>query len=108
MKKELAEALQDFYQKVLHSEFTALKDKQLEHDNKLLDILGHFDSLYKRLDRLEDEYYSIIQGIKRIEETLLSGAGEQEILEKRIQEMKEQIKNLQERLSEIERKVHYT
>jgi chromosome segregation ATPase len=108
MKKELAETLQDFYQKVLLSEFATLKDKQLEHDNKLLDILGHFDSLYKRLDRLEDEYYSIVQGIKRIEETLLSGAGGQEILEKRIQEMKEQIKNLQERLSEIERKVHYT
>jgi hypothetical protein len=52
MKRELAEALQDFYQKVLHSEFAALKDKQLEHDGKLLDILGHFDSLYKRLDRL--------------------------------------------------------
>ena len=52
MKRELAEALQDFYQKVLHSEFTALRDKQLEHDSKLLDILGHFDSLYKRLDRL--------------------------------------------------------
>ena len=39
---------------------------------------------------------------------MLSGAGGQEILEKRIQEMKEQIKNLQDRLSEIERKVHYT
>ena len=38
----------------------------------------------------------------------MSGTGEQEILDKRIQEMKEQIKNLQERLSEIERKVHYT
>jgi DNA-binding protein YbaB len=50
----------------------------------------------------------LFQGIKRIEETLLSGAGGQEILEKRIQEMKEQIKNLQERLSEIERKAHYT
>lgn len=108
MKRELAEALQDFYQKVLQSEFAALRDKHLEHDNKLLDILGHFDSLYKRLDRLEDEYYSIVQGIKRIEETLMSGTGGQEILDKRIQEMKEQIKNLQERLSEIERKVHYT
>jgi predicted nuclease with TOPRIM domain len=108
MKKELAEALQDFYQKVLHPEFTTLKDKQLEHDNKLLDIIGHFDSLYKHLDRLEDEYYSIVQGIKRIEEALLSGARGQEILEKRIQETKEQIKNLQERLTEIERKVHYT
>jgi chromosome segregation ATPase len=108
MKRELAEALQNFYQKVLHAEFAALKDKQLEHDGKLLDILGHFDSLYKRLDRLEDEYYSILQGIKRIEETLLSGNGAQEILEKRIQEMKEQIKNLQERLSEIERKTHFT
>ena len=108
MKRELAEALQDFYQKVLQSEFAALRDKQLEHDNKLLNILGYFDSLYKRLDRLEDEYYSIVQGIKRIEETLMSGTGGQEILDKRIQEMKEQIKNLQERLSEIERKVHYT
>ena len=38
----------------------------------------------------------------------MSGTGGQEILDKRIQEMKEQIKNLQERLSEIERKVHYT
>jgi chromosome segregation ATPase len=108
MKRELAEALQDFYQRLLHPEFAALKDKQLEHDNKFLDILGHFDSLYKRLDRLEDEYFSIVQGIKRIEETLLSGTSGQDILEKRIQEMKEQIKNLQERLSEIERKVHYT
>ena len=107
MKKELADSLLVFYQKMLEPEFSVIKHKLLEHDDNFKSILGHFDSLYKRLDRLEDEYYSIVHGIKRIEEVLEGKVKQQDTLEKKIQEMKERFKNLQDRLSAIEEKVQH-
>ena len=46
-------------------------------------------------------------GIKRIEEVLEGKVNQQDTLEKKIQEMKERFKNLQDRLSAIEEKVQH-
>jgi uncharacterized coiled-coil DUF342 family protein len=48
-----------------------------------------------------------VHGIKRIEEVLAGRDKQQDTLEKKIQEMKERFKNLQDRLSEIEEKVQH-
>ena len=68
MKKEISTALLDFFQKVLKPELAEIKEKQSEHDDRFLDMLGHFDGLYKRLDRLDVEYHSIVAGMDRIEQ----------------------------------------
>jgi uncharacterized membrane-anchored protein YhcB (DUF1043 family) len=36
-------------------------------DDLRRDMLGHFDEIYRRLDRLEQEYQTIIQTLRRIE-----------------------------------------
>ncbi|MCG2739084.1 MAG: hypothetical protein L6300_02460 [Syntrophaceae bacterium] len=70
MKKEISEALMDFYKQVLAPEFVDIKKVQSEHSEKFIDVLGHFDSVYKRFDRLEDEYHAVTHGLKRIEDQL--------------------------------------
>jgi len=59
MNKELSEVLLDFYQKILAPEFVSIQKKQAAHDEKFIDIIGHFDDLYKHLEKLEEEYQMI-------------------------------------------------
>ena len=70
MKKEISEALMDFYEKILAPEFVEIKKAQSDYSERFIDVLGHFDSVYKRFDRLEDEYQTITYGLKRIEDQL--------------------------------------
>jgi len=67
MKNEISEALLDFYEEMLAPEFSGFKKALLEQEERFISVLGHFDSVYKRFDRLEDEYYTITHGMKRIE-----------------------------------------
>lgn len=70
MEKEISTALLDFFQKVLKPELAEIKEKQSEHDGRFLDMLGHFDGVYKRLENLEVEYHSIVAGMDRFEQEL--------------------------------------
>jgi predicted nuclease with TOPRIM domain len=63
----LRAALLAFYGKILQPEFLSLKEKLDEHDGKLAGVLNHFDPLYKRLESLEEEYHTIVDGLERIE-----------------------------------------
>ncbi len=56
MDKTISDALLEFYRKVLKPEFDAIREKQTELDERFSETFDHFDALYKRLDRLEDEY----------------------------------------------------
>ena len=38
------------------------------------EMLGHFDEIYRRLERLEQEYHAITQGLRRIEAHRLTRA----------------------------------
>lgn len=66
MKKEISETLMDFYKQVLAPEFVDIKKVQSEHGERFIDMLGHFDSVYKRFDRLEDEYHVVTHGLKEL------------------------------------------
>ena len=68
MEKEISTALLDFFQKVLKPELAEIKEKQSEHDGRFLDMLGHFDGVYKRLENLEVEYHSIVAGMDRLDQ----------------------------------------
>src|ERR1700739_3520486 len=39
------------------------------------EMLGHFDEVYRRLERLEQEYYAITQALRRIEAGLADERG---------------------------------
>jgi predicted nuclease with TOPRIM domain len=67
MEKEISKALIDFYHKILQPELAGIKDTLQEHEEKFIELLGHFDGVHKRLDNLEAEYHSINGGLGRLE-----------------------------------------
>ncbi len=66
------------------------------------EMLGHFDEIYRRLERLEQEYQAIIQGLRRIEACLADESGRREILARDLAELKQQAAALQSRIEDIE------
>jgi chromosome segregation ATPase len=66
------------------------------------EMLGHFDELYRRLERLEQEYHAITQGLRRIEAGLADESGRREILARDLAELKQQVAALQSRIADIE------
>ena len=74
-------------------------------EQQLRDVLGHFDEVYRRLERLEQEYYAISQGLRRIETLLVDERGKREILEQSLDELKRQALALQTRIDELEQRL---
>ncbi len=66
------------------------------------EMLGHFDEIYRRLERLEQEYQAIVQGLRRIEASLADESGRREILVHDLAELKLQVAALQSRIDDIE------
>jgi uncharacterized membrane-anchored protein YhcB (DUF1043 family) len=69
------------------------------------EILGHFDELYRRLERLEQEYQMIVQGLRRIEALLADERTRRELLERDLATLRENIAVLRARIDEIERRL---
>jgi chromosome segregation ATPase len=69
------------------------------------DMLGHFDEIYRRLDRLEDEYQAITQALRRIEAGLADELGRRAILERDLAELKRQVAALQSRIEDIDQRL---
>jgi chromosome segregation ATPase len=66
------------------------------------EMLGHFDEIYRRLERLEQEYHAITQALRRIEASLSDETGRREILARDLDELKQQVAALQSRIGDIE------
>lgn len=69
------------------------------------DMLGHFDEVYRRLERLEQEYQAITQALRRIEAGLADERGRREILERDLAELKRRLAALQARIEDIEQRL---
>jgi uncharacterized membrane-anchored protein YhcB (DUF1043 family) len=69
------------------------------------EILGHFDELYRRLDRLEQEYVAITQALRRIEAALLDERAQRERLEQDLASLRENVAVLRARIDDIERRL---
>jgi chromosome segregation ATPase len=77
-----------------------LRFTELRHD-----MLGHFDEIYRRFERLEQEYHAITQALRRIEAGLADERGRREILERALAELKQHVAVLQSRIEEIEQRL---
>ena len=69
------------------------------------EMLGHFDEIYRRLERLEQEYHAITQGLRRIEAALADEQGRREILARDLARLKEHVTALQLQIDDIERRL---
>ena len=69
------------------------------------EMLEHFDEIYHRLERLEQEYHAITQALRRIEAGLADERGRREILERALAELKQDMAALQSRIEEIEQRL---
>ena len=78
-------------------------DRQLQELRN--EILGHFDEIYRRIERLEQEYQAITQALRRIEALLLDERARREILERDLVTLKENVAVLRARIDEIERRL---
>ena len=47
-KKDVSDALADFYGKVIEPQFDRLNKRLDEHDNKFADLLAHLDQMYSK------------------------------------------------------------
>ena len=86
--------------------FDAVEAKPAEHDERLGEILGHFDHLYKRLERLEQEYQAILEGLRRIEGLLVDEKVQREELKRGVEYLKRQVAALQDRIEALEQRMH--
>jgi len=69
------------------------------------EMLGHYDAIYHRFERLEQEYHAITQALRRIEAGLADERGRREILERALADLKEHVAELQSRIEEIEQRL---
>lgn len=73
-------------------------------EERFQEVFGHFDEVYRRLERLEQEYYAIAQQLRRLEAALTGEGGRREILERELAMLKERVGLIQARIAEIERR----
>ena len=74
-------------------------------DELRAEILGHFDELYRRLERLEQEYVAITQALRRIEAVLLDEGARRDRLEQDLASLRENVAVLRARIDDIERRL---
>jgi chromosome segregation ATPase len=69
------------------------------------DVLAHFDEMYHRLDRLEQEYVAVLQALRRIESLQADERGHRDILESSVAELKQHAALLQARIQALEARI---
>ena len=79
----------------------------LEHriETGFREIYRHFETIYARLERLEQEYQTIVEGLRRIEALLAHEIARRELLERRVDELKTQMGALEARIEAVERHI---
>ena len=85
--------------------FAAIDRRFDAHDERFREILGHLEAIYGRLERLEQEYYAVVEGIRRIEALLMDERARREMLERGLAELKERVTLLQVRIDEMKRRL---
>ena len=94
---------------VVDRRFVAIEERVAGVEGQVAELrremLGHFDEIYRRLERLEQEYVAITAALRRIEARLDDEAGRREILERDVAELKRRTALLQSRIEAIEQRL---
>jgi predicted nucleic acid-binding Zn-ribbon protein len=89
-------------QQYMDRRFEALQESM---DARFREVLGQLEALYGRVERLEQEYQAITHSLRRIEALLTDERGRRQMLERRLEELKDQVLLLQARIAEVERRL---
>jgi chromosome segregation ATPase len=79
-----------------------LAEADRRRDEQFREVLAHFDELYRRLERLESEYFAIVQTLRRIEALVGSERAHREALAQSVDQLRRQLADLQARLDAVE------
>ena len=69
------------------------------------EMLGHFDEIYRRLERLDQEYLAITQALRRIEARRTDEHEPREIIERDLAHLKQHVAALQARIAALEQRL---
>ena len=76
-----------------------------EMDERFREVSGHFDEIYRRLERLEQEYHVISEQLRRLETTLTGDTAGRASLERELAHLRERVNVIQVRLDDIDRRL---
>jgi chromosome segregation ATPase len=85
--------------------FDAVEVRLDAHDERFREILGHFDNRYRRLERLEQEYQAILEGLRRIEQSIAAEKTKREDIQVGIDLLKHHVASLQMRIEDLEQRL---
>jgi chromosome segregation ATPase len=74
-------------------------------DEGFCKCFGHFDAVYRRLERLEQEHQAIVEALRRLEALWGSDRAQREVIERDLAELRERVALLQARLDDLERRL---
>ena len=81
-------------------------DALQEHmDERFREVFGHFDEIYRRLERLEQEYVMVTQALRRIEGLLADETARRDVLERNVADLKRDVVTLQAQIEELEERI---
>ena len=98
--RQFAEVDQRFA--VIDQRFDALTTELREFRG---DVLAHFDELYRRLGRLESEYFAIVQTLRRMETLLGDEQAHRRVLAESLVRLKTELAGLQARVEALEARI---
>ena len=69
------------------------------------EVFGHFDEIYRRLERFEQEYQAVLQALRRIEASMADDRGRREIVERDLAELKRRVATLEARIESLQQRL---
>jgi chromosome segregation ATPase len=85
--------------------FDGIEEKLTEHDVRFQEVLGHLEHIYGRLERLEQEYQAILEGVRRLERLIGDERVKREEVERGLELLKRQVAALQGRIEALEQQL---
>ena len=95
-------ALAKFNREVLAPQFGQIEKRLDRLDGQML---GHFDAIYQRFDKLETEYQMIVAGLRRVEEQLDVLVEDKRRVRSELQDLKTRVDALQGQIRAIEERL---
>lgn len=82
-----------------------ISEFRIEVAERFRDVYGHFDEVYRRIERLDQEYYAITQALGRIEAILESEQARRVALERDLADLRQRVTGLENRVDQIQRRL---